>query len=276
MPFYGAPGILVNGTQASALNISGPGAQVSGGNISINGFNVSNGSLSIDNPTQLNVSGTGQVLSITNSPVTVVHSGYGEAASAGVSTINITLSGAPTPGNLLILYGYSSNKTITPPSGFTSIGDGFYYRTVQQGDPTTWATFSVPGLGAAVAFLMEISGMGSMSGAIAQTGTVTDTTGAYSATVQTNAGYLYLAAFNAASTTNWSVTNLLPAGATALPEKSTIGGGASCEALMVAFDAAATSTTISFTNATDLGGASLNYVGIPYNPATVQANLAIT
>ena len=96
----------------------------------------------------------------------------GTASLVTGTSYNISLSGAPSVGNTMVLFitGNNAGVTITPPVGWTAFPGGngagstnsyawSYYRNVQAGDGTTYAiSFSSTSIGESNAFIGEMAG----------------------------------------------------------------------------------------------------------------------
>jgi hypothetical protein len=243
-------------------------------------FSISNGDTTIEGPSVLNVSGAGQTLTAVETPPSLVQKVTGLSETGNTGSISVTLPNAPTPGNVLIVaLALATGRGFAgPTSGFTPMGNFFWYRVVQPGDGKTWNIASnLEGFTSTVGILMEFTSVGSMENVDGILGAVTDAAGDYSATVETAIGTLTLASFNTSGSTVFNTSNIVPAGATVLFQgEALIGGGGQVQELLLAFPATAASTDITFTNSADAGALVLNYTGLPPNPTNTQANLAIT
>lgn len=287
-PFYSPPGISLNGTQVLGLAIQGNGAVTdinSGvGTIGVNGFNVSNGTLTIDNPTMLNLSGSGQVLTLGALAPSVVQvstfaQGYGGQTAS--------LTNPPAIGNIVLAFAFADNgnygftgapwtEITTNAGGMTAaycVCNAENQSTIQHLNVNTGDNFSI------VFALVEVENAGPVVNGdfINATGSISGSV--YESAAQTMAtSNLILMLLGAQQNSGPTATLSTPTPAGASIVQSIVQTPIiTVQAALLSFvgDGASHAMSITSSDALTAGAAAL-MVSIPYMSANITANLAIT
>jgi len=268
MPFYNLPASLqVNGTSQTSIELTGAGVNVAGGTVSVPGITISNGTLSIAT-SLLNLSGTGQTLTLGASPPAIVQSKFFTQQGGNLALLNPV-----STNNVLVFVTFFGNGPASMPTNWNQAGyaeSGQLQGYVLWHNPQNAADnfFPMPGFsGYMFGCLFEISGcsIGESNFAV---GAATVAGDAMTGPTIGQADELLIAGF-----ANFNAYATFSA---ELPAGSTVEGQYDNQVSGVVYSKAMTAAAEIGVTSSVAPGANCLYLYALLNPAVETANLAIT
>lgn len=263
-PFYGSPGINLNGTQVSSITMVGNGVNVDTNIVNIPGVVLNGSSITVTSPIEINLAGTATLTEGVLTPSIVqANNGYGSTSLV-----------SPTIGNHVIVFTQVYGNGFSDPAGFSIIsknnegsynGMGVYIAEVSASFPIT--NISCPNNGI---IAIEVANYFSNSYSYGAAGV--SGIGPYnftSSSILTTLNDLVLCCFFVQEQNAFSFSSPLPAGSTIAESASALcllsfkGDGSS-----YTFGVTGTVTSSGPTNGNGFG-----VLTLPFNPASSTATI---